>query len=360
MWVVVKRELQNYWKNPIVWAGAVIVIAFMGRHLSSYLGLHYFQSEEELPDLSLVEAIEQLGEADVTNGYIPSTREQQMAEVYERIRKTLLEEYGFSKEQAEAVVRELEEKDFSALELDAYMEENYSFYNAYWMVEEASLHRGSVEEVNEYIRKQWEKHPYSFYFSRKFADFCGLFLGFFSTILLAFLYIRDTKKDIYELLHTKPVSAAAYVGGKAVGGFFLMLSVLAVLNVIFMAACAGVGRKNGFPVNIWDLPAASCLYIVPNLLMITCIYTAISLLFKTPYPGVPFIILYQLYSNMGSVLDGKYGYYGRPLAIMVRFPGEFFDTAPPPLVLWNQLFLILASVGLICFSVWLFKKRRNF
>lgn len=246
MWVVVKRELQNYWKNPIVWAGVVIVIAFIGRQLSSYLGLHYFQSEAELPDLSLVEAIEQLGEADVTNGYIPSTREQQMAEVYERIRKTLLEEYGFSKEQAEAVVRELEEKDFSALELDAYMEENYSFYNAYWMVEEASLHRGSVEEVNEYIRKQWEKHPYSFYFSRKFADFCGLFLGFFSTILLAFLYIRDTKKDIYELLHTKPVSAAAYVGGKAVGGFSVMLSVLAVLNVVFMAACAVVGRKTGF------------------------------------------------------------------------------------------------------------------
>lgn len=33
-----------------------------------------------------------------------------------------------------------------------------------------------------------------------------------------------------------------------------------------------------------------------------------------------------------------FGYYGRPLAIMVRFPGQFFDTTPPPMALVNQSF----------------------
>ena len=134
MWTIVRRELQNYLKNPIVWAGVAVVIVFMSGQLSAYLGLHYFQLESEIPNLSVAEAIEQFGEADVTNGYIPSTRKQQMAEAYERIRQTLLEAYEFSEEQAEKVIRELEEKDFSALELEEYMAKNYSFYNAYWMV----------------------------------------------------------------------------------------------------------------------------------------------------------------------------------------------------------------------------------
>mgnify|MGYP006889194303 CR=1 FL=1 len=49
---------------------------------------------------------------------------------------------------------------------------------------------------------------------------------------------------------------------------------------------------------------------------------------------------------MGSIgPDGTYGYYGRPLAIMVRFPGLFLDTAPPPLALMNQTTLLFVSAG---------------
>ena len=45
-------------------------------------------------------------------------------------------------------------------------------------------------------------------------------------------------------------------------------------------------------------------------------------------------------------------------AIMVRFPGQLFDTTPPPMVLLNQSFLILASVVIILFSIQLWKRRR--
>ncbi len=34
----------------------------------------------------------------------------------------------------------------------------------------------------------------------------------------------------------------------------------------------------------------------------------------------------------------------RPLAIMVRFPGQLFDTTPPPMALLNQSLLII-SIG---------------
>ena len=64
--------------------------------------------------------------------------------------------------------------------------------------------------------------------------------------------------------------------------------------------------------------------------MIVSVYTLISLLFKNPLPGVPLLILYMVYSNMGGRnAEGVYGYWGRPFAIMVRFPDQLFryDTA---------------------------------
>ena len=81
------------------------------------------------------------------------------------------------------------------------------------------------------------------------------------------------------------------------------------------------------------------------------------LLFRNPIPAVPMLILYMLYSNMLRI--GENGsYIGRPLAIMVRFPGNFFDTTPPPMVLLNQTFLLIASVFLFCITVYLWKRRR--
>ena len=149
-------------------------------------------------------------------------------------------------------------------------------------------------------------------------------MAFFATVLLATLFLQDMRRNTYELLHTKPFHAVQYVTGKAAGGFLVCLTALAILNLFFWGACLIETRGMGFEVHLLDFICATCLY-----------------------------------SNMGSRnAEGIYGYYGRPLAIMVRFPGLFFDTAPPPMALQNQCFLILAAVAIICFSVQLWKRRR--
>ena len=95
------------------------------------------------------------------------------------------------------------------------------------------------------------------------------------------------------------------------------------------------------------------------MLMIVCVYTITSLLFKNPLPAVPVLFLYMIYSNMGSRnAEGVYGYYGRPLAIMVRFPGMFFDTAPPPMALVNQCCLVIVSAAVILIGIQLWRRRR--
>ena len=184
-------------------------------------------------------------------------------------------------------------------------------------------------------------------------------MGFTATILLAVLFMQDMRKNTYELLHTKPISATQYVVGKVAGGFLICLVILGILNLVFWAACMICTSGNGFEIRLTDFLLATCQYILPNMLMIVCVYTLAALLFKNPLPAVPLLFLYMIYSNMGSTnAEGVYGYYGRPLAIMVRFPGMFFDVTPPPLAMVNQICLLIVSAVIVLIGIQLWRRRR--
>ncbi len=275
----------------------------------------------------------------------------------EAVATSLSLDFQMSSEEAEAVIEELREMEIS--KACSYLESEYQYFGADYAYEDTAFHKGTAEEINSYIRGRLEQNSFSYYFARKFADFAGLFMAVFAVVLLGFLYLQDTRRASYELLHTKPVSAGAYIVGKIAGGLAMCLIALGILNVLFYAVCLFSLRGNGFEVRLWDFLGASCFYILPNMLMIVCIYTLISILFKNPLPAVPLLIIYMVYSNMGSRnAEGVCGYYGRPLAIMVRFQGRFFDTAPPPMALFNQSMLLLASAVLTGISIRLWKRRR--
>ncbi len=361
MKVIVRQEFRNGLRNPILWAGLVFIFLGLFQILSPYLSLHYFSEEEfaRLEDMDM----EHLGDADVMDGYIPATKEEQRRVVYQQIYQLFIEE-GYPEDKAEEMTEEIAKKELDENELEVYLMENYPFYDAYYGISYyfgLDIRKGTREEVNSYIQQKLEEHPFSWYFARKFADFSGLFFSFFSAILLAFLYIRDTKRDMYELLHTKPIKAAEYIGGKILGGFFILIFALAILIAIFEVLCIMAGNSAGLPVDLMDIPAAALMYVIPNILLIACVYTIVAVIFKSPFPGVPLLFLHMVYSNMGSVgADGRYGYYGRPLAIMVRFPGELLDVASPPMALLNQCFVIVASVVLFGLSAMLWKRRQMY
>lgn len=350
---ILKREAKNYLKNPLFWLGIAIVVFGVFQNVSPCLGIHYLAEGEEIvndfPDSFIL--------AEVYEGYVPSTEEQKRKFWEEEIRDTLISVFKMDWAEAEAVISKME--GMNILDACEFLQEEYRFYGAYSSYARSAYHKGTREEINSYIADKLENKSFSWYFSRRFADFAGLFMGFFAAIMLSALFFQDTRKNTYELLHTKPVSAAGYVAGKAGGGFTGCLVVLALLNLIFWLLCSAAVKSSGFQVKLTDFLWATCLYILPNMLMIVSVYSLVSLLFKSPLPAVPFLFLYIVYSNMGSRnAQGISGYYGRPLAIMVRFPGDFFDTALPPMVLLNQGFLILASVGIIFVSIWLWKRRR--
>ncbi|MDE7323031.1 MAG: ABC transporter permease subunit [Lachnospiraceae bacterium] len=352
MWLILKREVRNYIKKPLLWIGTAMVAFMVFQNVTPYLHIHYLAEGESIVN----DYPETFRDGDVYEGYVPTEEGLRRKIWEEQIRKDLISEFEMDNAKAQDVINKIREMDImTACE---YLEK-YSFYGAYYIYANTACRKGTREEINSYIAGKLENKTFSFYFSRKFADFAGLFMGFFATVLLSVLYMQDTRKQTYELLHTKPVSAGNYLLGKVGGGFTVCLIALSALNLSFWILCSLLTKNQGFEVRFTDFLSATCLYILPNMLMIVSVYSLISLLLKSPLPAVPFLFLYIVYSNMGSRnAEGVYGYYGRPLAIMVRFPGTFFDTAPPPMALLNQSFLILAAICIIFISVQIWKRRR--
>lgn len=353
MLAILKREVKNYLKRPLFWLGTAIVILGVYSHLEFYLQIRFLSPGEQIVN----DYPETIHAGDPNEGYIPTPQKERRTLWESAMQESFVSNFKMSSDRAEAIINET--KDLSISEADQYLEKKYHFLGAAHLYENTKYRKGTGGEINAYLEQVLSAHPFSYYFSRKFADFAGLYMGFFATIMLAVLFMQDTRNYTYELLHTKPVTAEGYVLGKALGGFSACLIVLAVLNLVFWAVCLISTRNRGFEVRLIDFIGATCRYLLPNMLAIVCIYVLISLLLKNPLPGVPLLLLLIVYSNMGGRnADGISGYYGRPLAIMVRFPGQFFDTAEPPLLLLNQSFLLAASVVLLMISIWLWKRRR--
>lgn len=352
MWPIVKREIRNYCKNPLYWIGIAVLFIMIYQNTALYLHTHYLAEGETIKN----NYPETFRDGDVYEGYVP-TGEGQRREIWEeQIREIFLTEFEMSAAKTDAIIEETKNMDMISA---CNHLKNYNFLGAYYYYANTAYRKGTPAEINAYIAAKLKDKPFSYYFSKKFADFAGLFMGFFAALILSVLYLQDTRKQTYELLHTKPVRAGSYLLGKACGGLSVCLIALAILNLGYWLLTLVLTKEQGFRVRLTDFLIATCLYILPNMLMIVSVYSLISLLFKSPLPAVPFLLLYITYSNMGAYRkDGVYGYYGRPLAIMVRFPGTFFDTTPPPMVLQNQIFLILASIVILLLSTLLWKKRR--
>lgn len=366
MCTIVKREIKNYLKNPIYWIGLMFIIFELYQILNPYLKIKHFDNEQELLALEAGSFLDN----DIMEGYVPSTKEERLELAYEYFAQRIIKAFDISEEEMKYIIEQVKnsnqslekQSDLLMNEIWSQYEDTYNgepVYDLLYCYELSQIHKADMEEANAYIDASLEKHSFSWYFSRKYADFCGLFMGFFSAILLAFLFIRDTKKDIYELLHTKPITAKKYILGKVGGAFCSMLIFWGILTLFFGVLCEIYGRNHGFPTNHFDFLVTAVIYVIPNILMITCIYIITALIFKNPLPAVPAIFLYIIYSNMGERnAEGVFGYYGRPLAIMVRFPGRFFETTLPAYVNKNQIFLLITSLILVAIAVMIWRRRR--
>lgn len=355
MKTIICREFKNYMKNPLYWIGIAILVFSIYSCLNGYLNIHTFSSSQEVEQVKDTRPTD----ADIINGYVPTTVEEQIDIGLNDIKQTFIDGYDMTEQEAEIAIEDVKSQDLSIAGTIKYLEDEYQFYDGKAVFREAAQKKGTMDELNNYIESKVSEHSYAYYFAKKYVDFAGFHIAFFSIVLLAFLFIRDMKKDTYELLHTKPISAESYVLGKYFGGVLPLGLAVLIITLIFTVLC----QRNELQVSIIDsfgnMFLAALLYVMPTVLVSTGIYVLIALLFKNPLPSIPLILAYIVYSNMGSYdANGNYGFYGQILGMLFRFEGKFFETEVLPVFLLNQIALLLLTLLFIGIGIWCWRKRR--
>lgn len=355
MKAIIEREIKNYLKNPIYWLGIIVMIVSTFGCLEPYMNIKKFQSDEEIQALDNVNIMD----ADVMDGYVRVSEERQLEIGLSQIEKIFLENYEMSKEEARAATDDVKAQELSINDAITYLENEYMFYDGRAVFRESAYEKMDVSGINAYIDEKLKEHTYTFYFSRKYADFTSLHFAIYSCIILSFLYLREMRKDTYELLHTKPVSANAYVCGKFWGGFIALHIALFIVMIYFGILGQMSAYRAGFFGNPLDIVKASVTYITPTIFMQSGVYTLVSIIFKNPLPAVPMMLAYIIYSNLGSYdVWGNYGYHGKLLGILFRFDGPFFETQNCSIYGLNQILLIIFAgvFTLLAIKVWENKK----
>ena len=358
MKVIISREIKNYLRNPLYWIGALIIMATVFLCLKDYLNIRWYSVDEILTKPDDVTE----DDADVYYGYIAADETVSEEEKYERgldhVREDFIQVFGMSETEADEAVNDIKSRHMSIAETLSYMEEEYSYYGGN-VFEGGSNIKATTEEVNQYMDFELREHSYAYWFANKFADFIGVMISFFAAVMLAFLFTADMKKETHELLHTKPITAGRYVMGKFLSGVTVLSFVVLIMMITFSILCMRNELSAGIPDVICHMAKATVLYVMPTVIASTAVCVLVSILFRNPIPAIPIMFLYVIYSNLGSYdADGNYGFYGRILGLMFRFPDNFFETAPMPMFRLNRILLLLLSGVCILLATVKWKKVR--
>ncbi len=356
MKVIISRETKNYLKNPLYWIGMLVIMGTVFLCLSDYLKIHWYSENEVLAKPEDVT----ITDTDVYYGYITVGEEEKYERGLESIKSDLMKHFDMSEKEANEIINDIRSRNMTIPETVSYMAEKYSFYDCGGVFADAENKKVTTEEVNQYMNSKLCEHPYSYYFAYKYADFAGVMISFFASILLVFLFTTDTKKETYELLHTKPIAAWRYVLGKFLGGVIALSLVVLVMMITFSILCMRNELSTGILNVIYHMTKVTVLYVMPTVIISTAICVLVSILFRNPIPTIPIMLLYIIYSNLGSYDDcGNFDFYGRILGLMFRFVGTFFETAPIPLYRLNQILLLLVSGVCILIGAVKWKKVRS-
>lgn len=350
---MLKKDIKYLLKNPIFYLGIAIVIYILISTLCPYLNL-YKNVRDNSSDVKY-------GSGELINGYIPTDRSEQEKLVFNRIHESLVNDFDISEKEASEAVEIIKSMD-SLEDIQTYLNSQYGMSkggiaNLY---EDFSGKYATEKEMKNYLTELFKDSTYTENFSFKYVDYLGVGLVYFSIIVFMLVFMKDMKKDIFSLLHTKPISGISYVITKLFAGlipiYFFAICTTAIFDCLANVMAGQYGSEKEW-LSIW---IKLILLILPNIFMVGVFFIFITVVFKSVLPTIPALLVYATYSNMGRTLDDGYTYIPNPLAIIVRFPNDLGNNYIPNGTVINQIILVLLAFLLLVASVRLWEKKRLF
>lgn len=145
--------------------------------LSPYLEVKYFRTEQEVKEAKP----ENIADADIMNGYVKSTKEEQLELAKKKMISMVVKENGEEEQVVQNTLDQISSSGKSIDEMSDAIGEIYGYpggYSLRYYYEGYEYHQGTVDEINAELKAKLSEYSYSWYFGRKFADFGGLYLTF--------------------------------------------------------------------------------------------------------------------------------------------------------------------------------------
>lgn len=355
MCFIIKNKILRIMKNPVYYIGGILMLIFVYMQCSKYLQIKYITSDSEI---KIVDE-DSYGDADVMDGYIPMSEEEKVNIGFENLRSDLIEVVGLDENQVDALctaAQTMEVKDaidYIEKECPSLSNINYYFFGL------EAKKQGTAAEINTYIRDAVNKENFIDYFGRKYVDYLGTALVFFCLIIYPFFYSDNSKKDIYELLHTKPISGRKYILSQVLGGILAGLLIIVIITIAFQIIIYLHKGRLDFPVNIMGIWKYVLACLVPSIVYISSVFLFICNIFKSPFPAIPILFIQILYSNAGVTnSEGVFEYNHRLGAVLIRYPELFFETKTASNFFFNQIALIVFSVIFLILGIVFWEKKR--
>lgn len=347
---MLKKEIKYLLKNPIFYLGIIIVICTLVLTLKPYLNLYENVREENSKIV--------YGDEGIISGYIPTEINEQRKQVFNRIYESLIEDFDVSEEATDALNKI--KKMHTQEEIAEYLHENYgiSERGVDNVFESYMEKHATKKEMQEYLRETFSKSTFPESFSFKYIDYLGISLIYLSIITFVLIFMRDMKKDIFSLLHTKPISGVSYIMTKLLAGLIPICVFALIMTGIFDGIANMVAPKYGSEMELVSIWVKLALFILPNIFMIGVFFIFITVIFKSILPTIPMLLVYATYSNMGKITESGYKYIPNPLSIVVRFPNDLGNNYIPTWTIINQSILIILAICLLGISIKLWKRRR--
>ena len=346
---MLKKDIKYLLKNPAFYFGIVIVIYILIITIGPYLDLYKNTIDTTQKT--------KYGEYDLADGYIPTPEKEKKEKVLQNIQKSLVEDYNLTSSDAENVVQKLEKMDTQE-EIKQYLSENYNMPGVDSSYELYRCKKATRGEMEAYLSSVFSRRSYTESLSYKYIDYLGIGLVYFSIIVFMFIFMRDMKRDIYSLVHTKPISSFSYIFTKLLAGLIPVYTFAIAATVIFDIIANSAAVKYSFTCEWMSVWVKLLLLILPNVFMIGVFFVFITMLFKNILPTIPALLVYATYSNMGKSSEDGFIYTPNPLAIIVRFPNDLADNYLPTWTIINQIVLVVLAVCLLWASIRLWEKKK--
>lgn len=354
-WKLVGKDIRLLVGNPVAYLGMIFMIGIVVYTVSPFWDLYGNTREENT-------SVVYDSDGDIEAGYIPTPAEDVWENTMQKLRQSLISDSGLSEEAADKEIQKMQESGWSMDQTAQYLKDKYSYSfngvrSSFGMYEYMWATR---EEMEEYLGTVFHDRTYTKNFAYKYSDYLGIASILFTVVIFVLILARDMKKDMYALIHVKPIRGRDYIIGKIAAGVGFVYAVVLPLTFVINMIAVRVGRSYGFLVDVWDIWKNVVLLDFPSILLTGCLMLFIALLFRNIMPAVPALLLYFLYTNMGTVdSSGGYIYKVKPFVLFIRFPTLFSELAMPEGAFLNIGFTLVLSVMLLIASVFLWERRRG-